>query len=212
MLNLIMDSYKSFFKKMPTMLLFILPLLAYSFIEVYCEGKFAQSQIFIFLAVVLTALVNVLTEIALYKYNLAQETTNPLKPWYNIFIYYVAQMLFGLVIAIPAFILTYIFAKLSIPYAGLLAWALNIFLGISLWARLNVLLPMVISGEKITLKDFMQKTSEPYHQWLLAATCIYLPYIAINYLINNPWLNTLLLCFTMMLIVVFNSNYLQSKK
>lgn len=212
MLNLIMDSYKSFFKKMPTMLLFILPLLAYSFLELYCEGKFAQSQIFIFVAVVLTALVNVLTEIALYKYNLGQESRNPLKPWYNIFIYYVAQMLFGLLLSIPALVLTYLFAKLGLSYAPLWAWTLNIFIGISLWARLNVLLPMVISGEKVTFKDFMQKTSAPYHQWLMAAVCIYLPYIAVNFLINNPWLNAVFLCFTMMLIVVFNSNYLQSKK
>ena len=210
MLNLVIDSYKSFLKKLPVMVLFILPLLVYSCAEIYLQGEFSASKTFIFITVVLAALANVLTEISLYKYNLGQDSRNPLKPWYNIFIYYVAQMIFGLLLSLPALLFTYIFSKLGLPGAVLLAWTLNIFIGIALWARLNVLLPMVISEKKIIVGDFIKKTSAPYYKWLLVAVCIYLPYIAVNFLINNPWLNAILLPIAMMLIIVFNSSYMHS--
>ncbi len=210
MLNLIIDSYKSFFKKLPVMLLFIIPLLVYCYAELYMEGRFAHSMAFVYVSVVLTALFNVLTEISLYKYNLSQDSYNPLKPWYNIFIYYVAQMLFGLILALPAWLFIYILNKLGVPYAALLGWTINIFIGIALWARLNVLLPMVIAGKKVTAADFFKKTSASYLQWLAAAVFIYLPYIAINFLVNNPWLNAVLLNIAMILIIVFNTNYMRS--
>ena len=119
-------------------------------------------------------------------------------------------MLFGLILALPAWLFIYILNKLGVPYAALLGWTINIFVGIALWARLNVLLPMVIAGKKVTAADFFKKTSASYLQWLAAAVFIYLPYIAINFLVNNPWLNAVLLNIAMILIIVFNTNYMRS--
>ena len=69
---------------------------------------------------------------------------------------------------------------------------------------------MVIAGKKVTAADFFKKTSASYLQWLAAAVFIYLPYIAINFLVNNPWLNAVLLNIAMILIIVFNTNYMRS--
>ena len=67
MFNIIRDTYKLYFRKLPLWALFILPLVLYSVADDYLRVYFADCRFYIYLAVVLSPVVYAAVELAVYK-------------------------------------------------------------------------------------------------------------------------------------------------
>lgn len=213
MLSIIKDTYKLFLRKLPVWILFILPLIIYSVGDDYLRANFAECRSYFYLSLCLSPLVYCAVEIAIYKYVMKVEIGKFwgfIKKW---ILFIIIQFVMGFVMMTPMFVLSKIMLHHNInsywiPF-GLIA---NIFVGIWLFAKVNVLLPMIMSGEKITFKSYMVLAKGGYLSWVLVSAFIYFPYVAAYYLIGNPEVNIVVTSLFSVVICLFNSLYYMSAK
>lgn len=213
MLNIIKDTYKLFFQKFPIWVLFVLPLMVYSFGDDYLRGSYADCRSYLYLSLCLSPLVFTVVEVAIYKYVLKAELGRIwgfVKKW---LLFAVIQFVMGFVMMVPMFILSKIVAHHSVSiYWVPLGLIINIFLGIWLFAKVNVLLPMIIKGDKITVESFNNMAKGSYLAWLLPATLVYFPYVASYYLIGDNTVNIVVTSLLAVLQCLFNCLYYENKQ
>lgn len=212
MFNIIQDTYKLYFRKLPVWALFVLPLVLYSVADDYLRVYFADCRFYIYLSVVLSPVVYAAVELAVYKYMLKAELGKVWGTLKKLVLFAVIQFAAGFVMMLPMFVFSrtaghHQLGSLWIPF-GLVA---NIFLGIWFFARINIILPMIVKGDKITLKSFDKQVKNTYAFWAAVAALIYFPYIASYYLIGNSIVNVLVAGFLSVLQPLFNSLYYQAK-
>lgn len=213
MLTVIKDTYKLFLRKLPIWILFILPLIVYSLGDDCLRARYAGNRAYLYLSLCLSPLVYSAVEIAIYKYVMKVQLGKVwgfIKKW---LLFVIIQFVMGFVMMIPIFILSKIFAHHNIGFywvpLGLIA---NIFVGIWLFAKVNVLLPMIMAGEKINFKSFAALAKGSYLSWAAVAALIYFPYIAAYYLIGNDEANIVVTSLLSVLLCLFNSLYYETKR
>lgn len=212
MFNIIQDTYKLYFRKLPVLALFVLPLVLYSVADDYLRVYLADCRFYIYLSAVLSPLVYAAVELAVYKYMLKAKLGKVWGTLKKLVLFAVIQFSAGFVMMLPMFVLSRIaghhqLGNLWVPF-GLIA---NIFLGIWFFARVNIVLPMIVNEDKVTLKSFDRQAKDTYAFWAVVAALIYFPYIASYYLIGNVIVNVLVTGFLSVLQPLFNSLYYQAK-
>ncbi len=217
MLKTIADSYKLFFRKFPIIVLYALPLLVFSAIEIFFENQNSENKgvyYFLLLSSYLIPLVSAGVDVALYKRLLGIKKVNPLQPFKTYFSYFFVQLGIGLIAVIPLHAIFYILNLNSGPTLGHLVIALvvNMFLGIYVLARLNLVLPLIIQNKLLKLKDFIAFSSDSYLNWTIVGFLIYGPFLVSNYVIANPYVNTIITNLCMLLFVCFNTTYVLNHK
>lgn len=217
MLKTIAASYKIFLKNFPVILLFALPLLVISGIEIYFQGLNNASKgvtYFIALAIFLLPLISAATDIAVYRRLFGFESKNPFICLKTLFLYLFTQIGLGLIATLPIFLFKYIFGMfVSCPFTCMaLSIFLNMFIGIYILARFNIILALLVQNKVPSLQEFLDYTRKPYAQWLLVSFLVYLPYILINYLVPNPYANMILTSLLMLVFVCFNTAYVTTHK
>lgn len=215
MLKTIADSYKLFFRKFPIIVLYALPLLVLSAIEVFFENQNTENKgvhYFLVMSAYLIPLVSAAVDVALYKRFLGIKNINPLQPFKTYFSYFFVQLGIGLIAVAPLHAVFYILNLNSGPTLGHLVFALvvNMFLGIYVLARLNLILPLIIQNKLLNLKDFMAFSRDSYLNWIIAGFLIYSPFLVSNYVIANPYVNTVITNLCMLLFICFNTTYVLS--
>lgn len=213
MLKTIVDSYKMFCRNFPVILLYALPLLVLTVIQVYFNGLETQNRGVIWYlagATFLLPLISSATDVAVYKRLFKDASVNPFRNPKVLFIYLFVQLGLGLVAVLPIYLFNYIIINLTgWTFCALcLSLLANMFIGVYFLARFNIVLPLIVQQRVPSLKDFMGFTDRPYKQWLLVAFLVYLPYILINYLFSCPYLNAVLTNLYMLVFVCFNTTYL----
>lgn len=217
MLKTIVDSYKMFCRNFPVILLYALPLLILTVIQVYFDGLNTQNRGVVWYlagAVFLMPLISAATDIAVYKRLFKDASVNPFRNPKVLFIYLFVQLGLGLVAVLPIYLFNYILFRytswtLCVMCVSLLA---NMFIGVWLLARFNIILPLIVQQRVPSWRDFLEFTDHPYKQWLLVAFLVYMPYIVINYLFTCPYLNAVLTNLYMLVFVCFNTTYIMQHK
>ncbi len=217
MLKTIADAYKLFFRKFPIIVLYSLPLLVLSAIEIFFENLDTENKgasYFLALSAYLIPLVSAAVDVALYKRFLGIKEVNPLRPIKTYTEYFFVQLGIGLIAVAPLHAIYYILNQNSGPTLGHLITAitLNMFLGIYILARFNIILPLIIENKLLKLKDFMSFTADSYKNWIIASFLIYTPFLFSNYAFSNPYTNMVITNFCMLLIVCFNCAYVLNHK
>lgn len=216
MFKIIVNSYLTFFKNLPVILLYALPLLVLSAIEIYFEGLSSANygvKYFIIMAVYLIPFVSAATDIAVYQRLLGFTKINPFNSPKTLVIYFLVQLGIGIIAVVPLYAVYYFLnintgATLSHLWVAIL---LNMFLGIYFLARFNIILPLLVKGQMLKLKDFLAVTDYKYSQWVLAGFLIYGPYLVLNYVVPCPYLNMFFTCLYMLVFVCFNVTYISTK-
>lgn len=215
MLKVITDSYKMFLKNFPVILLYSLPLIALSIIDLSFKQIANPGKgilYFATLATILIPFVSAATDVAIYKFLLKLGKINPFASWKIYFLYMFSQLAIGLVAVLPIFAFKFIFDNIGLEnHAMLLALILNMFFGIYLLSRLNVILPLIIKGQEINLKAFWKNTDNTYANWMSVATLVYLPFLILNYGIINPYANSIITILFMYVFVTFNICYVSKR-
>lgn len=217
MFKTILDSYKMYLKNLPVIILFALPLLVFSNIEIYFQHFENPNQgitYFIALAVLLLPLISASTDIAVYRKFFKFDRVNPFSCPKTLFIYLFAQIALGLIATLPIFIFKYLFGLFmdNNLYIMIIALFLNMFIGIYFLARFNLILPLIVLEINPGLKTFLDYTRNSYGKWLSVAFLIYLPYIVINYTVSCPYMNMLFTTLFMFVFICFNTAYVLKNK
>lgn len=218
MLKLVVDSYKLFAKNAPFMLVFALPLLVLSAINIYFRNFASLNNgiiYFTYAAFLLLPFVSAATDICIYRRLFRFNIINPLSSLHAFILYLLAQIGIGLVGTAPIFLLQYIFSILGLsPIVCLvLAVVLNIFAGFAFMARFNLVLPLIIQNKVPSLRVFLNYTKRPYAQWLQAAALVYLPYVVIHYLtLPCPYANMIFTTIFMFVFICYNVTYVNSNR
>ena len=93
-------------------------------------------------------------------------------------------------------------------YAGLL----EILLCLSAVCPVCVVLPLIMAGRKVGMKEFWTFSRASYVSWLLAAILVYFPYVAAFYLISCNAANIIVSALLSVIITLFNTTYYQTNK
>lgn len=212
MFNLIKDTYKLYLKKMPLWILFVLPLIAYSLTDDVLREKYAGCSCYLYCSMFLGPLVFSSAELFIYRHVMK---FNMGKIWgflKKVVLFTVAQFVMGLIMIVPMFIWARIANHHNIgEYWLVVGLIVNVFLGIWLFAKINVLLPMIACGDGLSFDKFKKFSTGSYTSWLLASAFIYFPYIASYYLISNGIVNVVITSIVAVLMCLFNALYYQSK-
>lgn len=218
MLRLIKDSYKLFLKNTPIIILFALPLLVLSALDIYFGGYTPVNQgivYFSYAALLLIPFVNAGTDISIYRRLFHFNIINPLSSLRAFILYLFAQISIGLVGTAPIFLFQYLFNLLGIsPLLNLfLSIILNLFIGFIFIARFNVLLPLIIQNKLPSLREFMSYTRKPFKQWLAVAAVVYLPYVVLYYLTAPyPYINAIIPTLFAFEFICFNITYVNNNR
>lgn len=212
MFHVIQDTYKLYLKKLPVWILFVLPMIVYSAADDYLRDYFAGSRFYFYLSVVLSPVVYAAVQLAIYKYVMKIDLGKVWGTVKKMALFAVIQFSMAFVMMLPMFVFSRIaehhqLGNLWVPF-GLVG---NIFLGIWLFAKVNVILPMIAKGDKVTPKSFDKTAKDSYAFWAAVAALVYFPYIASYYLIGNVWANVAATSLLSVLQPLFNSLYYQSK-
>ncbi len=216
MLTVLKDTYKTYVKKFPYLVLFIIPLLVYSAGDDALKHFFANSDfmtVWGVLSIVFSALVYTATQIFIYRYLMnvhLGKAMGFLKVWAKFF---VVHLVLSNLIMLP--VLGFMFGAVYFEagsYAFPLALVVNMFLGFWLMARVNVVLPMMVANEDIAPKAVWEFGQDSYKAWLLPVAFVYLPYVLAFYLIHCAWVKVIVVGLLSVLVTVFNVVYYQSKK
>lgn len=212
MLKIVKDTYHMYFKKMHIWFLFILPMILYSFLDEFLLKNSSESFAFYAtLSLFLSPLVFAIVEMSIYRYVLKVEFGKVLEFVKKLILFTLVQVIFGFVAMIPVFILGAIAAHHNIVTGWLvLALIANIFLGGWLLAKVSVVLPLIITGEKFEMNKFWMYCKAPYRSWLIVSALVYFPYIATFYLIDCNFWNIIVSGFLSVIITLFNSAYYQA--
>ena len=218
MLKLIKDSYKLFFKNFPLIILFALPLLVLSALNLYFGSYTPVNRgiiYFTYAALLLLPLVSAGTDISIYRRLFHFNIVNPLSSLRAFILYLLVQIGIGLVGTAPIFLFQYILSLfgLSILLSLCLAIFLNIFVGFVFMARFNIILPLIIQNKVPTLNEFMSYTKRPFKQWLVASALVYLPYVVLHYLSAPcPYTNMIITTVFMFVFICFNVVYVNNNR
>ena len=218
MLGLIKDSYKLFFKNIPVIILFALPLLVLSALDIYFENYTPVNQgilYFAYASLLLIPLVSAGTDISIYRRLFHFDIVNPLSSLRAFIVYLFAQIGIGLIGTAPIFLFQYLFNLLGIsPLLNLsLSIILNLFIGFIFIARFNIVLPLIIQNKVPSLHEFMSYTCKPFKQWLIVATVVYLPYVILYYLTaSNPYINIIVSTLFTFEFICFNITYVNNNR
>ena len=218
MLKLITLSYKTLFKNFHFILIYSLPLLALSGLNIYLITTVKADALisrYAYISTLLLPFVAVATEICIYRKLFQFNLINPLSCINSYIRYLLAQFGIGIISSAPMFLINFIFLKLNFsPLASICLAALgNIFIGFAFMARFNIVLPLIIQNKLPSLKDFLIYTKHSYTYWLLIAALIYMPYVIIHYItIAHPYLNTFLTTIATFLFISFNVCYVNSHR
>lgn len=211
MLKMIINSYKSYGKTFPVILLYALPLLVLASIELYFERLGSPNRgikYFISLSLFALPLVSAATDIALYQFMLKLGKVNPFKSVKVLITYLFVQIGIGLVAIVPMVAIKSILDQMGFnSYSLFIAIIANIFLGFYFMARCSIILPLIIQDKKINLADFMKLTKRPYKAWLGVVCAIYIPYVALYYTIPCPHFNSIITTLFMFIFICFNCNF-----
>lgn len=218
MLKLIIDSYKLFLKNLPLIILFALPLLVLSVLNIYFKNispLTAGIVYFVYASLLLLPLVNAATDISIYRRLFHFNIINPLSSLHAFILYLLVQIGIGLVGTAPIFLFQYLFNIMGLPpfWSLSLAIFINIFAGFAFMARFNIILPLIIQNKIPSLHEFMAYTDRPLKQWLLAAVLIYLPYVILHYITSGcPYTNMVLTTLFMFVFICFNVTYVNNNR
>lgn len=218
MLRLIKDSYKLFFKNLPVIILFALPLLVLSALNIYFGNYTPVNRgivYFTYAALLLLPLVSAGTDISIYRRLFHFNIVNPLSSLHAFILYLLAQICIGLIGTAPIFLFQYLFDITGLsPFVSLsLAIIVNIFVGFAFMARFNVILPLIIQNKVPSLHEFMSYTKRPFRQWLSVAVLVYLPYVVLHYLSAPcPYTNMLITTIFMFVFICFNVVYVNNNR
>lgn len=216
MLQIIKDSYHLYFKKFHIWLLFILPLIIYSFLDDYLLAKAAENEKFSFymtLSLILSPLVYTAIEMFIYRQAM-QVKFGKLWGFVKKWVFFIViQLVMGYVMMIPVFIMSAIAGHHGLPSFWLpAALVINVFLGIWLFAKVCVVLPLIMAGRKVGMREFWTFSRASYVSWLLAAVLVYFPYVAAFYLISCNVANIVVSALLSVIITLFNTMYYQANK
>ena len=218
MLKLIKDSYKLFFKNFPLIVLFALPLLVLSALNLYFGSYTPVNRgiiYFTYAALLILPLVSAGTDISIYRRLFHFNIVNPLSSLRAFILYLLVQIGIGLVGTAPIFLFQYILSLfgLSVLLSLCLAIFLNIFVGFTFMARFNVILPLIIQNKVPSLHEFMSYTKRPFRQWLSVAVLVYLPYVVLHYLSAPcPYTNMIVTTVFMFVFICFNVVYVNNNR
>ena len=216
MLNTISASYKMFFKNIRFILLYVLPLLILSAINIYFQNLDSDNKAilyFINIAFFLIPLVSAATDISIYQRLFNFKKINPLSSSKIFVLYLVCQIAIGLIAVLPMFLFLYLFSFITSSAFTTVALAslLNIFIGFYFLARFNIILPLIILNKIPSLQKFLSYTKISYKKWLSVAVLVYFPYVIINYAFTCPYSNMILTNLFMFVILCFNVCYINNK-
>lgn len=206
MLNIIKESYVLFIKKFPLWIAFVLPLALFS----YLDEEVDNENIYLWMKLG-GVLILTLTELAIYKYvaqlNLGNVWQIVKKTIYISFY----QIVIGLIMMLPVYIVTQIGQHHQILSAGyiLLCFIVNIFLGGWFFAKFNAIVPLIAAGEKDGYKTYIKGK---YLDWCWASLLVYFPYVASFYLIDCALISIILSSLFVALFSIFNVKFYQSRK
>lgn len=218
MLRLIKDSYKLFFKNLPLIILFALPLLVLSILDIYFGGYTPINRgivYFSYAALLLIPLVSAGTDICIYRRLFHFNIINPLSSLRAFILYLLAQIIIGLIGTAPIFLFQYIFHTFGLPPLMNLfsSVVLNLFVGFIFIARFNIILPLIIQNKIPSLHEFLSYTKRPFKQWLSVATLIYLPYVILHYLsVPCPYTNMIVTTIFMFVFICFNVVFVNNNR
>lgn len=215
MLTILKDTYTTYVKKFPVLVLFILPLLIYSAGDDALKHFFANSdfmQAWGVLSIVFSALVYTATQIFIYRYLMnvhLGKVMGFLKVWAKFF---VVHLVLSNLIMLPVLgmMLGAVYFEAG-SYAFPLALIINMFLGFWLMARVNVVLPMIVANDDVAPRKVWEFGKDSYTAWLLPVAFVYLPYVLSFYLISCEWTKVIVVGLLSVLLTVFNFVYYQSK-
>lgn len=218
MLRLIKDSYKLFFKNLPVIILFALPLLVLSALNIYFGNYTPVNRgivYFTYAALLLLPLVSAGTDISIYRRLFHFNIVNPLSSLHAFILYLLAQICIGLIGTAPIFLFQYLFDITGLsPFVSLSsAIIVNIFVGFTFMARFNVILPLIIQNKVPSLHEFMSYTKRPFRQWFSVAVSVYLPYVVLHYLSAPcPYTNMIVTTIFMFVFICFNVVYVNNNR
>lgn len=218
MLRLIRDSYKLFFKNLPLIVLFALPLLVLSALDIYFGSYTPVNRgivYFAYAALLLIPLVSAGTDISIYRRLFHFNIINPLSSLRAFILYLLVQIGVGLVGTAPIFLFQYLFNLLGLtPLLSLsLAVVVNLFIGFVFMARFNIILPLIIQNKIPPLHEFLSYTRRPFKQWLSVAALVYLPYVILHYLSAPcPYTNMIVTTIFMFVFICFNIVYVNNNR
>lgn len=215
MLKTISSTYKTYAKTFPVILLYALPLLVLSSIQVYFLGINEPNKgvaAFIMLSLFVVPLVGAATDVAIYRFLMKFGKVNPLISIKAYLYYLIAQIGIGIIGVLPIFAFKFILDKMGLGNISLyLSLFLNLFVGIFLIARLSIALPLIVAQKKFSLQTFWQDTNDTYPHWMMVSVLVYLPYIILNYGVSCPYLNMAVTTLFSFVFIVFNTLYAQDK-
>lgn len=217
MLNIIKKAYRLFFVNFPIILIFCIPLFILNAVNIANTGNENASECFHYVLLslaFLTPLVSAGTDISIYQVFFKYKIINPFHSIKTLFLYLVVQFMIGIVAVAPIFIFRSLLALFMQDEAVILAVSLflNMFVGFYILARFNIILPMIIQEQVPGYKEFLKITNQSYKSWLAVSFAIYLPYLLINYLMPNAYVNMFFTTLAMILFNCFSAAYVLEKK
>ena len=205
MFDIVKKAYRLFFTHLPIILLLCIPLFLLSAIDIALFGGdvFANGSSLAWISAFVVALAGAATDISIYQVFFKYKKINPLRCPKAFLQYFVTQIIISVVAIIPVFVLQYLlsFFISSNGYILTIALLANFFIGFYILIRFNCVLPMIITQQIPSYKNFLTMTDKSYSSWILAAVSIFTPYIVLNYFIPNIYANMLL---TTLALVLFN--------
>ena len=137
---------------------------------------------------------------------------------YNQTLIYMKILCFFVVVDVTSYLLSMGFEHIF-PNSLEKQWQVIIFLGIQAilgigvfiyaYARLNIIIPISVSNNKV--KELMSITKDRYINWILAVVLIYLPCITINLFALTSYILTIAKVVSIAMIYIFSAMYLKNK-
>ena len=210
MLNVIKDSYISFFKQFSKWGIFILPLLCFSFLEEYLQKNYGDC----FGLKILGIVILTLTELAIFKYAAEIPFGNVWNVVKKTVLISVYQVLIGIVMLIPVYIAMKIGQHHHIMSWGyvFICFVANIFIGGWVFAKANAIVALLAADEKINLARYKEFTKSGYLDWCWVSLLIYFPYVFSLYLVECAWVSIVISSLYLGIFSLFNARYYILKK
>lgn len=217
MLNIIKKAYRLFFSNLPIILIFSIPLLILSAVNIAnADNEDVSLGLHYFLVslIFLAPLVSAGTDIAIYQLFFKYKIINPFRNIKTLFLYLVVQFVIGLIAVAPIFVFHSLLSNFITNEAISLSLAvfINMFAGFYILARFNIILPLIIQEKIPGYKDFLKMTNQKYLSWVGVSFAIYLPYLLINYFIPNAYVNMFFVTLAMVLFHSFSAAYALENK
>lgn len=210
MISMIKDSYMLFFKKLPLWIAILLPLVIFSYTDEYIRATYGYSWAMRLGGVAVVALI----ELLVFKFAAEIKLGNVWQVVKKIFLISIYQVIIGGIMIMPIFI----FMKIAIHHHALsvgflfFSFAVNIFLGGYIFAKYNVLLPLIAGEKKIFSSQLKQYVQGSYKDWCLVSFLLYFPYVCSLLLINCTLTSIVISSIFVVVFSIFNALYYNLRK